>query len=102
MYLNMIKHVFHFFHLVNLNDVDGSGTRDCKNIMGICSLHFIAWIFHKDITLLKLKDLTSFYNECIDDNPFFCENKTHLQLWRLHIMEQIKIIQTNFHFQTWL
>jgi hypothetical protein len=40
MYLNMIKHASHFFHLVNLNDVDGTGAWDCKNIMGICSLHF--------------------------------------------------------------
>ncbi len=75
MYFNMIKHVSHFFHLVNFNDVDGGGTWDCKNIMGICSLHFAVWIFHKDITLLKLKDLTFFYNECIDDNPIFCEKK---------------------------
>lgn len=101
MYLNMIKHVSHFLHLVNLNDVDGSGTWDCKNIMGIYSLHFVAWIFNK-ITLLKLKDLTFFYNECIDDNQIFCENKTHVQLWRLHKMEQINIIQINFHVQTYL
>jgi hypothetical protein len=60
MNLNMIKHASHFFHLVNLNDVDGTGTWDCKNIIGICFLHFITWIFHKDITLLNLKDLTSF------------------------------------------
>jgi hypothetical protein len=102
MYLNMIKHVSHFFHLVNLNYVYGSGAWDCKTIMGIFSLHFIAWIFHKDITLLKLKDLTSFYNEFMDDNPFFYENKTHVQQWRLHTMEQINIIQINFHFQTYL
>jgi hypothetical protein len=93
-------HITSFIWLISM--MYGTKAWDCKNIMGICSLHFITWIFHKDIALLKLKDLTSFYNECMDDNPFFCENKTHVQLWRLHTMEQINIIQINFQFQTYL
>jgi hypothetical protein len=46
--------------------------------------------------LVKFERPHIFYNECMDDNPFFCENKIHVQLWKLHTMEQINIIQINF------
>jgi hypothetical protein len=65
-------------------------------------LTFYSLDIPQDIILLKLKDLTSFYNECIDDYPIFCENKTHVRLWRFHKMEQINTIQINFHVQTYL
>jgi hypothetical protein len=102
MYLNMIKHVSHFFHLVNLNDVDGEWSMGLPKHHGNLFLTFYSLDIPQRYHLVKLKDLTSFYNECMDDNPIFYENKTHVQQWRLHTMEQINNIQINFHFETYL
>ncbi len=75
-YPNARKQVFHFFHLVKPKDVNRSTLRDCKNIARTNFLHLVASVSHRDVTLLKLINLACFCHECMDDNPYLCENKS--------------------------
>jgi hypothetical protein len=72
-----------FFHLVKPKNVNQSAARDCKNIAGSHSLHSMTSILPRDITFMKLWNLTCFYLECMDDNLKFCENKSHVLPWAL-------------------
>jgi hypothetical protein len=77
--------------LVKLDDMDISAMWDYKNIIGTHSLHLVASVSPRDVTLLKLKDLACFCLEYMDDNPNFCENIAHVQPWKLHTLELINI-----------
>jgi hypothetical protein len=77
-YPNARRQVSQFFHLVKSEDVDRSVMWDCKNIVGTQSLHFVASVSHRDVTLLNLRELACFCLECMDDNLDFCENKSQV------------------------
>jgi hypothetical protein len=71
---------------------------DYKNITRTHSLHSLALVSPRNVTLLKLKDLAYLCLKCIDDNLNFCENITHVEPWKLHTLEPINLTQVNSNF----
>jgi hypothetical protein len=97
-YPNARRQVFRFFPF---GETKGCKSRsamwDCKNIVGTQSLHFVDSIYHRDVTLLKLRNLTCFCLECMGDNFDICENKSQVQPRKLRTLEPINITQVNIH-----
>ncbi len=87
-----------FFHLVKLEDVDRSTLWDYNNIAGTHFFAFKASVSHRNVTLLKLRDLACFCPECMDDNPNFYGNKSHVHPWKLYSLEPINVTQVNKTF----
>jgi hypothetical protein len=76
-YPNAYRKMSRFFHLVKPK------AWDCKNIAGSHALHSLTSISLRNITLLKLQNLTCFHPKCMNDNLEFCENKSHVLPWVL-------------------
>ncbi len=57
---------------------------DCKKIDDLHSMHFMASISHQDCTLLNVRNLACFCNECMDNNSKFYLGKEHVKPWRLN------------------
>jgi hypothetical protein len=90
-YPNAHQKVSRFFHLMKPKDVDQNVAWDCKNITSSRALHSVTLVSPRDITFLKLWNLTCFCLECMDDNSKFCENKSHVLLWALQTFEPTNI-----------
>jgi hypothetical protein len=71
-YPNAWKVVQHLFHLVKLEDVDWLIDWDYKHIIGLRSLQSITFVWHGDVVLLKMQELTCFCSKCMDDNFELC------------------------------
>ncbi len=97
-YPNARRPISRFFHLIRLEDVDRSVFWHCKIIPRSCSFHFMAFMSHIDITMLNTRMFMCFCHECINDNPNFCENKEHVEPWKLHTLEPFNITQVLFHY----
>lgn len=70
---------------------DRSAMWDYKNITRTRSLHLVASISFRDVTLLKLGDLACFCPKCMADNLDLCENKVHVEPWKLNSLEPINL-----------
>jgi hypothetical protein len=69
-----------------------------QNITRTRSLHLVASISLRDVTLLKLRDLACFCLECMDDNLDLCENRVHVEPWKLNNLEPINFTYVNSNF----
>jgi hypothetical protein len=58
----------------------------------------MASISHRDVVLLKMRELACFCSECVDDNSELCENKKHVELWRLHTLEPLNVTHVIFQW----
>jgi hypothetical protein len=56
----------------------------------------MASISHRDVILLKMQVLACFYSKCMDDNFELCQNKKHVEPWRLHMLEPLNVRQAMF------
>jgi hypothetical protein len=56
-YSNVRRDFNCYFHLVKPEDVDRTMSQDCTKISKCCSMHSMAFIFHRDCTLLNMQDL---------------------------------------------
>jgi hypothetical protein len=86
-----------------LEDVDYRVNLDCEMIPGFQSMHSIPSMDDVDITLFKLKKLSCFCLECMDDNFEFCEQKAHVKPWTLIRLQPYNIAQVcevTFHPST--
>jgi hypothetical protein len=97
-YPNVRRPIFRFFRLIKLKDVDRSVFWDCKIIPRSRSFHSMAFVCHIDITMLNMRMFTCFCHECMDDNPIFCENKEHVEPWKLHTLEPSNITHVLFYY----
>ncbi len=97
-YPNARRQVFRLFHLVKPKDVDRNTLWNCKNIARTRFLHSMASMSHRNVTLLKLRNLACFCLECMDDNPYFYGNKSQVQSWKLYSLEHINVTQVNQTF----
>jgi hypothetical protein len=64
-----------YFHLDKPKEVDHTTSWEYKKIDGLCSMHYVVFISLQDYTLLNVKDLVYFGNECMDDNFEFVWEK---------------------------
>jgi hypothetical protein len=86
-------HATCYFHLFKPKEVDRTKSWEYKNIGGLCSMHFVASISLQDCTLLNMRDLAYFCNECMDDNFEFYLGKNHVKPWRLLTLEPTNFSQ---------
>jgi predicted ATP-dependent Lon-type protease len=74
-------------------DIDQSAAWDCKSIPSFQSMHFMAFVSPRNITLLKLRHLACFFPNYMDDDAKFCENKSHVPPWKLLTLEPTNVTQ---------
>jgi hypothetical protein len=54
-------------------------------------MHAMAFVSHRDYTLLNVRDIACFCLECMDDNANFYESKVHVKPWKLLTLEPLNV-----------
>jgi hypothetical protein len=78
------RDVLRYFHLIE--NVDQRKKYDCQYLLSVQSLHSMVSVSHRDVTLLRVKQLKCFYKECIDDILEFCLKNSHIIKWNLETL----------------
>ncbi len=92
-YPNAHRNMSKLFYLVKPKDIDQSVAWDYKSIPSFQSMHSMAFVSPQDITLFKLRQLTCFCPNYMDDNAKFFEKKSHVPPWKLLTLEPTNVTQ---------
>jgi hypothetical protein len=84
-YKDARRPILRYFHLIK--NMDRRKKYDYKYFSGVRSLHSVVSVSHRDVTLLRIRELACFCKECMDDSSDFCINKSHVKEWRLETLE---------------
>jgi hypothetical protein len=94
-YKDVRRPVLRYIHLIE--NVDRRKKYDCKYFSGVRSLHSVVSVSHRDVTLLRVRELACFIKECMDDNSDFCVNKLHVKERRLETLEPKNLTEVCIH-----
>jgi hypothetical protein len=79
--------VFRKFWHIGVNDVNRQKKWECSTIEGMRQLHFVSSLFVADSTKLMCRDFSCFCVPCVMRDWEACENKEHVEKWRLVVIQ---------------
>jgi hypothetical protein len=79
--------VFRKFWYIGVNDVNWRKKWECSTIEGTHQLHFVSSLSTADSTKLMCRDFSCFCVPCVMKDWEACENKEHVEKWRLVVIQ---------------